>query len=159
MAPCSLLIDCLIDLVFDPEDGGITFLRNVCELLWNHIRRHIPEGNTVQRSRYFEKYFAVGDVIYWGMNKISNTNTFSINGGGSEPATLSLIQSYCNKCVIFAVYEVWSKCLRIRYFMYLLFLDAENILTRCVCRHIFLCVGRFKFWTNEKFSQNLVRIT
>jgi hypothetical protein len=47
--------------------------------LWTFTEPYTA-SNPFQKSRCFEKYFAVGDVIGWGTNKINNTNTISING-------------------------------------------------------------------------------
>jgi hypothetical protein len=41
-----LLSGCLLVLLFDPEDGGSTFLRNVVELLLDYTC-HIPDDSTL----------------------------------------------------------------------------------------------------------------
>lgn len=44
-----LLAGCFLDLLFDPDDGGSTVLRNAGELL--ATQHHMPEDNTLQSHR------------------------------------------------------------------------------------------------------------
>jgi hypothetical protein len=53
---CHLLARCFAELLYDPEDGGDTFLRKV-GTTQRTTRRHIPEGDTLQSKNYWTRRF------------------------------------------------------------------------------------------------------